>query len=379
VIKSYVELIESTIFYIQTLISERRGESPPPEGVVCVKAALQEIDTASSSSPHLDNPKAMTANTHLPRISSASSDLQSSSRLQAVNPSLCNSNEKQRDRNDLEERAVHTDTASKPLVTASPFEKVSENKKNAKAISLSKHLPQNPSASSAPHASFCLRTVNPPLGSSPGEGRQEDRNDAEREGIHTDALFQQTVSAPLLGKAAENEGGKGFTPHPLNASLAVSHSRMGSALRAVDPTLVLYARPPSDKKAKQMKNAWNKHTLISEVPILFDKPHYDPFLSHVAKAITCRFAPSQPVEISSFETGQQWDLFLRAPHLRLVLCPKQLMFKSKELLKFYRENVRQKKCFLRDVPLLLLSNSSSYKTDPRLKSFLWNLICQMLS
>ncbi len=231
------------------------------------------------------------------------------------------------------------------------------------------------------HESSSEQIANPPLETENNslaekKGLQQTENQlspsqcARQTATKTDPFIQRTA-APLCSKSVNKKRA--------DTSFSLIKSNIGNTLQAIDPTFLIYPHPPSDEKAKRVKNGWNKRALVSDVSILFEKSHSDPFLSNLAKAISCLLAPCHLVEISPFEKEKTWDLFLQTPHLKLVLCPKELLFQSKELLKQYRENTTQKTLFLRDIPLLLLADPSSYKKNSRLKPLLWNSICQALS
>ena len=98
-------------------------------------------------------------------------------------------------------------------------------------------------------------------------------------------------------------------------------------------------------------------------------------MQNIAKAIDLCFGTCRLIEI---EDGKKWDLFLQSPQLKLIIAPDHLIFETKELLPFYRENPQEKSRHLGEIPLLLLPDLSLYFKDPYLKRSLWNVICQNL-
>ena len=184
------------------------------------------------------------------------------------------------------------------------------------------------------------------------------------------------VKPPPKQIGSKNEKALELHP-PLHSSIPAS-DKIGSLLKAVAPDLYLHQKPPSDEKAKRIKNAWNEKSHISEISILLQGPRYRPFLSNLAQAITHCFAPASVIEMTPFEKEKKWDIFLKVPKLKFILCPDHLIFSSKELLTFYKENLGKKTRFLGEIPLLLLPDLSLYYKDPYLKRSLWNVICQML-
>lgn len=165
-----------------------------------------------------------------------------------------------------------------------------------------------------------------------------------------------------------------LSPPPL--PLKKSFGKMRTLLEAVAPELYLHEGPISDEKAKQTKGAWREKSQIPEIPILFQGEAHRSFLDNIAKAITLSLAPSRTIEVRPYEREKKWDLLLKSPKLKLILCPDHLVFSLKELRTFYRENLSQKTHFLGNTPLLLLPNLAFYFEDPYLKRFLWNVICQ---
>lgn len=167
--------------------------------------------------------------------------------------------------------------------------------------------------------------------------------------------------------------------HPPTKPTPSNANRMGTVLKSIAPELFLHEAPLPDEKAKRVKNAWNEKSLVPEIPILFQGTHYRSFLENLAKAISLTFAPSRVIEMTSFEKEKKWDIFLESPKLKFILCPDHLVFSSKELLQFYKENPGQKTRFLGNIPLLLLPDLALYFKDPYLKRSLWNVLCQTLS
>ena len=146
-------------------------------------------------------------------------------------------------------------------------------------------------------------------------------------------------------------------------------------LQEIHPDLFLHTSPPNDIKAKRIKNAWKEKRDTPMIPILFQGASYSPFIRNIAKAIDTCFGTCRLIEI---DTRKKWDLFLESPQLKLIIAPDHLIFESKDLLPFYRENPQEKTRYLGNIPLLLLPDLSLYFKDPYLKRSLWNVICQNL-
>ena len=146
-------------------------------------------------------------------------------------------------------------------------------------------------------------------------------------------------------------------------------------LFGIDPELYLHDKPPSDARVKRIKEAWKEKRDTPTITILFQGRAYRPFVMNIAKAIDITFATCRIVEV---ETGKKWDLFLDSPNLKFIIAPDHLIFSTKELLSFYKENPQEKVRYLGKIPLLLLPDLSLYYKDPYLKRSLWNVITQNL-
>lgn len=186
----------------------------------------------------------------------------------------------------------------------------------------------------------------------------------------------QVAPPPTPQKKPEpkKESRKELELHPPTRPTQESLSPIRGLLKTLAPDLYLHDTPPSDEKAKRIKFAWKEKAETPEIPIFFQGNAYRPFLENLAKAISLTFAPCRLIELQA----KKWDLFLESPQLKLILCPDHLLFSSKDLLPFYRENPGQKTRFLGNIPLLLLPDLSLYFKDPYLKRSLWNVICQTL-
>ncbi len=157
-----------------------------------------------------------------------------------------------------------------------------------------------------------------------------------------------------------------------------SFQNMRLLFRDIFPNLYLYETPPTDKKAKRIKESFKQTFEIPEIPILSSEKIYHPFLNNIAKALTISFAPSKVIQLATIEKEKKWDLFLKSPKLKLILASNTLIFNSKQILFFYRENSNQKTHFLHQTPLFLLPDLSLYLKNPSLKRSLWNQLCQTL-
>ena len=166
---------------------------------------------------------------------------------------------------------------------------------------------------------------------------------------------------------------------PLSPVTSSSSSQnMRAIFKEMLPDFYLYEKPLTDKKAKRIKEAFKQTFETPSIPILSSGKIHHGFLNNIAKALTILFAPSKVMDLTEIEKEKKWDLFLASPKLKLILAPDTLIFSSKQLLSFYRENSHQKTHFLHQTPLFLLPDLSLYLKNPPLKRLLWDKLCQTL-
>jgi len=163
-------------------------------------------------------------------------------------------------------------------------------------------------------------------------------------------------------------------PPPPSQNSGVSH--VLSQIKQIEPDLFLHQDIPSDFAAKRIKSAWKEKRTAPAIPILFQGEAYRSLLANIAKAIDTTYGSSRLVEVKE---KKQWDLFLESENLKLIIAPDALIFETKELLPFYKENPGKKTKTLGNIPLLLLPDLSLYYKDPYLKRALWNVIKSTLN
>ncbi|MDN3507400.1 MAG: hypothetical protein P0S94_00600 [Simkaniaceae bacterium] len=158
-----------------------------------------------------------------------------------------------------------------------------------------------------------------------------------------------------------------------------SDSPMLAYLRKLFPRLVVHETPPDDALAKRIKNQWQDHLTVPDIPILATDSRYLSFLQNIAKAIGIKWKPSRVINANEIEKKSGWDAFLDAPNLTLILMPDEALWKLEGLKKHYKEYPQTNKRYLGKTPLLLLPDLKLYLKDPTLKRSLWTLICQIQS
>ena len=158
-----------------------------------------------------------------------------------------------------------------------------------------------------------------------------------------------------------------------------SGTPMVAYLRRVFPRLAVHEVPPDDALAKRMKNQWQDHKMVPDIPVLATDARTVSFLQNVAKAIGITWKPSRVVNANEIEKKNGWDAFLDAPNLTLILLPDSALWKLEKLKDHYKEYPQTGKRYLGKTPLLLLPDLTLYFKDPTLKRSLWTLICQIRS
>jgi hypothetical protein len=187
------------------------------------------------------------------------------------------------------------------------------------------------------------------------------------------------VPTPIVQSSTTNkEKTSTFTLHPPSPIQKDTMQDMRAIIKKAAPSLTLFSSPPSDEKAKKIKNAWKEQSKIPDIPILATKGPSLPFLTHVAKAIELHFFPSKVIDVTTLEQNNSWDVFLNTTNLKMIIAPDSVVWSCKNLMRYYHEFPNKKERYLGKIPLILLPDPSLYTKDPSLKRPLWNLLCQVL-
>jgi hypothetical protein len=151
------------------------------------------------------------------------------------------------------------------------------------------------------------------------------------------------------------------------------HEEIRTLIARVHPHLPLASEIPSDEQGARIANAWREQEHVLPVALLSFSDHSKElsFLSQVATAITSHFLKASVIDGARLEREKKWDLFLKTPHLRLIIAyqfPKV----------FYLENLATSEKFLGKTPLLVISPPSFYLQNPEAKRTLWKTLCNLL-
>lgn len=147
------------------------------------------------------------------------------------------------------------------------------------------------------------------------------------------------------------------------------------------PNLALFETIPDDAKAVRIAQAWERKNEVSSVLILsFDEaPKQKAFLVNIQRALEFYGFSAQIIPAAKVELEKGWEYFLQSKHLRLVIASGYGIYALPDLLKHHKEAAKQARHFLRETPLLLLSDLSFYLKEPSLKPSLWKALKELLA
>ncbi len=141
------------------------------------------------------------------------------------------------------------------------------------------------------------------------------------------------------------------------------------------PHLHLVNEPPDDSQARLIANTWQQKRTPQVIILSFDEiqTHLE-FLQNVAKAIHGRGYSVEVIKIGKEATLDP----LFEEKLQLIIGNDSSLHTFPNLSKHYRESTKSGKHYLKEIPLLLLSDISFYLKEPSLKLSLWNAIKEKL-
>lgn len=194
---------------------------------------------------------------------------------------------------------------------------------------------------------------------------------------------QSVISTPLTQPAIETSPpapklAPTSTPLPMPATLQMSALR--SILMKVAPMLQILNDVPNDALAKKMATRWKTKNQIAPITVLGfqELTEQKELLAEIAKALDVHFGPARLVEAEGIESEKQWETFLSASELKLVIVCDSTLWQLPSLRSFYREIPASGKRLLREKPLFLLPDLSLYLKDAELKRSLWKALCRSL-
>lgn len=103
------------------------------------------------------------------------------------------------------------------------------------------------------------------------------------------------------------------------------------------------------------------------------------FMGNIARAIHLRWGlRAEILPAHQWEQEKAWEGLLAYPGLKLILASDYGLQTLPGLTSHYREAQRQGQHYLKNTPLLLLSDLTLYLREPHLKQPLWQAICAKL-
>lgn len=169
---------------------------------------------------------------------------------------------------------------------------------------------------------------------------------------------------------------------PMDSSAAApADASFKKFLREHFPNYPLSDTVPSDHLARKARDAWLiKHQILPVIILSFDEQNQTlAFLKNIAKAISLCLAPACVLSGAQLEKEQQWDRILSTPDLRLIIACDYELYLQPGLMQYYKPAQPATNHYLKETPLLLLSDLSLYLKKPELKSLLWNVIQKALA
>lgn len=149
-----------------------------------------------------------------------------------------------------------------------------------------------------------------------------------------------------------------------------------SAIHRISPDLFIHQKPPSDIRAKEVKEEWKINAYFPAVPIFVGSETKQEliFLSNVTFAIKRMFNSSKVIDVKKIRDEHMLESIFTNHGLKLALITKKTLDSSPLLKSHYRELPNQKSYFLYDVPLFILNDISSYLQNSDQKKELWEKI-----
>jgi len=145
------------------------------------------------------------------------------------------------------------------------------------------------------------------------------------------------------------------------------------------PSVTLVRDVPNDDEATLLSESWKQPTKYASVLIFSfsESPETEKFLFNVKKAIEAHFSSCAIIDTKTWEDKKEWDAFFTIHNPKLIISSPEV-FKTKQLLTYYKENASSKERFLHSHPFMLLLSLSTYIKQPEQKKVLWNSLCNLL-
>ena len=158
-------------------------------------------------------------------------------------------------------------------------------------------------------------------------------------------------------------------------------SSVRALLAKIAPEIAIVDEIPSDLTARKIATRWKTKNQSAPISILSggELPQYKAFLQELTIALDVYFGPAKIIEAEAIEKEKQWESFLNAEGLKLIIACDSSLWQLQELRKFYRETPAAATRTVGKIPLFLLPDLSLYFKEPLLKRSLWNALVQKCS
>jgi hypothetical protein len=190
----------------------------------------------------------------------------------------------------------------------------------------------------------------------------------------TAPVIKKEESLPLINKPAPSAQAAVKLPTTVDFS-----EEMKKQVMKILPSITITRDIPSDEDAILLSEAWKQPTKQADVLIFSfsESPETDNFLTNIKRAIEAHFCSCSLLTAKVWEEKKEWTPFFTIHKPKLIIASPEI-FKTKELLSFYKENTASKERFLHAHPFMLLLSLSQYLKFPEQKKDLWNNLCNQL-
>ena len=178
----------------------------------------------------------------------------------------------------------------------------------------------------------------------------------------------------VINRPAPSAQAAAKLPTPVDFS-----EEMKKQVMKILPSITIARDIPSVEDAILLSESWKQPTKQADVLIFSfsESPETDIFLTNIKKAIEAHFCSCSLLNAKVWEEKKDWTPFFTIHKPKLIIASPEI-FKTKELLSFYKENTASKERFLHAHPFMLLLSLSQYLKFPEQKKDLWNNLCNQL-
>lgn len=167
---------------------------------------------------------------------------------------------------------------------------------------------------------------------------------------------------------------QGSEPEKPRPSAAVSSMR--TLLAKIAPELAILDEIPNDSIARKIATRWKTKNQSAPISVLSggELPQHRVFLEEITATLDVYFGGAKIVQVEPIEKENQWESFLGAEGLKLILICDSTLWQLHQLRRFYKETPSLGARMLGKTPLFLLPDLSLYLKDPQLKRSLWKAL-----